>query len=124
MFGVIAFVLLNLFLPFISWQDSLVGAFIGAAPLFILFLLTKGKGMGLGDVKFISTIGLYLGWRLSLLTLFLSFILGGIFGIILLATKIKAKTDAIPFGPWIALAAFISMHWGREIIGWYFGVRW
>lgn len=122
LFGLTAFALLNIFLPFISWEDSLLGAFIGAAPLLILFLLTKGKGMGFGDVKFIGVVGLYLGWKLSLLTLLLSFILGGIFGIILLATKIKNKTDLIPFGPWIALAAFISMYWGNAIISWYLGV--
>ena len=122
LFGVVVFVLLNAFLPFISWGDSFLGAFVGAVPLFTLFLLTRGRGMGLGDVKFMSVIGLYLGWKLSLLTLFLSFILGGIFGILLLATRIKDKTDAIPFGPWIALAAFISMYWGRNIISWYLGL--
>ena len=123
LFGLIAFVPLTVFLPFISWRDSFLGAFVGAVPLLILFLLTKGRGMGPGDVKFMGVIGLYLGWKLSLLTLFLSFILGGIFGILLLATRIKDKTDAIPFGPWIALAAFISMYWGRNIISWYLGVR-
>lgn len=122
LFGLIAFVLLTVFLPFISWRDSFLGAFVGAVPLLILFLLTKGRGMGPGDVKFMGVIGLYLGWKLSLLTLFLSFILGGIFGILLLATRIKDKTDAIPFGPWIALAAFISMYWGSDIISWYLGL--
>ena len=119
LFGVLGYVLLNIIFPFISLTDSLLGALVGGAALFVLFLITKGRGMGFGDVKFIGVIGLYLGWKLSLLTLFLSFILGGFFGIILLATKIKDKKDAIPFGPWIAMATFISMHWGWEIINWY-----
>ena len=118
-FALFTYILFNILTPFIDWKDSLLGALMGMIPLFILFLLTRGNGMGFGDVKFMAVIGLYLGWRQTLLALLLSFILGGFFGIILLISKIKNRNDPIPFGPWIAIAAFISMNWGKEIIDWY-----
>ena len=120
-FGALVFILLNLLFSFIPWKDALLGLIVGMAPLLLLVLLTGGNGMGLGDVKLMAMLGLFLGWKLTLLTLLLSFILGGFFGVVLLMTKIKTRKDPIPFGPWIAMAAFIAMHWGEEIIKLYLG---
>ena len=120
-FGTVAFMLLNLMFSFIPWQDAGLGVIVGMTPLLLLVLLTRGNGMGLGDVKLMAMLGLFLGWKLTLLTLLLSFILGGVFGVLLLATKVKTRKDPIPFGPWIAMAAFIAMHWGEEIIKLYLG---
>jgi len=120
-FGALAFVLLNLLFSFIPWKDAMLGVVVGMTPLLLLVLLTGGNGMGLGDVKLMAMLGLFLGWKLTLLTLLLSFILGGFFGVVLLATKLKTRKDPIPFGPWIAMAAFIAMHWGGEIIKLYLG---
>lgn len=120
-FGAVGFILLNLVFSFIPWQDAGLGIIVGMTPLLLLVLLTRGNGMGLGDVKLMAMLGLFLGWKLTLLTLLLSFILGGIFGVLLLVTKVKTRKDPIPFGPWIAMAAFIAMHWGEEIIKLYLG---
>lgn len=98
--------------------DILWGSVAGGAILFLIALLTKG-GMGGGDIKFMAALGLWLGLKLTLLTLFLSFVIGGIGSLLLLALKIKGRKDFIPFGPFIAVAAFISMLYGHEIITWY-----
>ena len=81
-------------------------------------MLTKG-GMGGGDIKFVAALGLWLGLKLTIVTLFLSFVIGGICGALLLLFKIKSRKDFIPFGPFIAIGAFITALYGVEIIRWY-----
>ncbi|QSX09619.1 prepilin peptidase [Alkalibacter rhizosphaerae] len=120
-FLLVIFVVANLALGFIPWKDAVFGALAGFIPLFLLVLLTGGAGMGMGDVKLMFVLGLYLGLWHTLLTLFLSFIYGGFFGVVLLATKIKKRKDAIPFGPWIALAALTTLYFGSNLISWYLG---
>ncbi|MPW25123.1 prepilin peptidase [Alkalibaculum sp. M08DMB] len=121
-FGLILFIILNLVFSFIPWLDAVLGATVGMVPLLVLVLLTRGNGMGLGDVKLMAMLGLFLGWELALLSLFLSFILGGFLGVVLLITKVKGRKEPMPFGPWIAIATLISMHWGDSIIKWYISI--
>ncbi|MCR1897974.1 prepilin peptidase [Irregularibacter muris] len=113
------FFVFNFSLNFIPWKNAFLGALIGGGFLFILFLFTGGAGMGMGDVKLAGVLGLYLGWTNIILLLLLSFVLGGFFGMLLLALKIKSRKDAISFGPWIAMAAFITLLFGNDIIRWY-----
>jgi prepilin signal peptidase PulO-like enzyme (type II secretory pathway) len=121
-FLLIFFIAFNFMASYIPWKDALFGALAGSLPLFLLVVLTGGAGMGFGDVKLMFVLGLYLGLWSTLLTLFLSFIYGGIFGVLLLATGIKKRKDAIPFGPWIAIAAVTALFLGDGIISWYFGM--
>ncbi|MFZ7120644.1 MAG: prepilin peptidase [Eubacteriaceae bacterium] len=118
-FTLIIFIILNIILGFMPWREALIGALIGMLPLLLIVILTGGKGMGMGDVKLMAVLGLFLGWKLSLLTILLAFVLGGFFGILLLITKIKSKQDAIPFGPWISIGAFIVMFYGETLLNWY-----
>lgn len=69
--------------------------------------------MGGGDIKLLAMIGAFLGWQQSLLTLFLACILGGVIGIMV---KIKTKGSLIPFGPFIAVAAVISLFFSHQLI--------
>lgn len=117
--GIAALIIFNLIFQFVPWKESIMGCVIGALPFLLIVLITGGNGMGMGDVKLMGVIGLYIGWKMALLTVFLSFILGGIIGIILLATKVKSRQDPMPFGPWIALSAFIVMFYGHAILNWY-----
>lgn len=117
LFGFIIFIVLNLFLGYIQWKDAFLGSLIGVGFLFLIALLTGG--MGMGDVKLMTIIGLNLGWQNTILALFLSFMIGGAFGILLLAFKRKGRKDPIAFGPWIAMASFMTILFGQEIINWY-----
>ena len=109
---------INLFMANITLVDMLIASLAGGGSLLFIALLTQG-GMGGGDIKFMAALGLWLGLKLTLLTLFLSFVIGGIGSLLLLAFKIKSRKDLIPFGPFIAVAAFISMLYGDDIIAWY-----
>lgn len=89
-------------------KESLFGALIGGGFLYLIVVLSRG-GMGLGDVKLSAAIGAFLGWRNTIDSLFIAFLLGGIVGIILLISGIKKRKDPIPFGPFIAAGVFISV---------------
>jgi len=76
----------------------------------------KGGVMGGGDVKLLAMIGAFLGWQLVTLTVFLSALSGSIVGIII---KLKKGESYIPYGPYLALGAAISLLWGEKLITWY-----
>ena len=78
--------------------------------------------MGMIDVNLFIPIGMFLGWKLALLALFLAVILGGVTSIVLLILKIKERKSAIPFGPFIAVATYITGFYGNQIISWYFSL--
>ena len=94
-----------------------LGLFIGIilASEFIL----KKQGMGEGDAKLMGVIGLFLGLPNTILTAFLSFILGSIYGIIAMALNKLKPGQEMAFGPFIAIGAMISMLCGDYIISWY-----
>lgn len=111
-------IMINIIIDAPPMWDTVAAAITGGTILLLIAILTKG-GMGGGDIKFVAALGLWLGLKLTLLTIFLSFIIGGIGSLLLLAFKIKSRKDFIPFGPFISIAAFISMLYGTEIISWY-----
>lgn len=81
--------------------------------LFLLFLAiylaTKGRGIGGGDVKLVFPIGLLLGVKPSIIFLYVSFFTGAIVSLMLLATKKRHMKDAIPFGPFLAFGVIIAI---------------
>ena len=113
-------VVINLWLGSVTPLDMLIAGLIGGGLLLIIALVSRG-GMGGGDIKFAAALGLCFGWQYLLLTLLLSFIIGGIGGVLLLVCKIKGRKDFIPFGPFIALGALVSLLYGNHIINWYIG---
>ncbi len=90
-----------------------------AAGVFVFTYFLAGFGFGGGDIKLGTLIGLYLGWPYGLLALFLSFLVGGGAGVVLLALKLKSRKDAIPFGPFLALGAWLALFWGEPLWTWY-----
>ena len=82
--------------------------------IFILITLLGGlvygkEAMGLGDVKLMGALGLYFGWTNIIIVSLISFLIGAVLSIILLIIKIKKTDEYIPFGPFIALGAFITL---------------
>jgi leader peptidase (prepilin peptidase) / N-methyltransferase len=98
------------------WQ-YIFGALLGAGLITLIILLTKG--MGWGDVEICAVCGIFLGLKLTAVTLFFSFVFGGLIGVILIITKLKSRKDYIPFGPYIALAAVVAVLAGDFIVNWY-----
>ena len=72
--------------------------------------------MGFGDVKLMGALGLYFGLSNIIVITLMSFLIGAILSIVLLATKIKKMDEYIPFGPFIVLGTFISIFVPFEII--------
>lgn len=109
-------------LSFVSGQLSIISA-VGAA-LFIVFLIliTRGRGMGFGDVLLAFLFSLIVGFPHSILMVFLSFIFGGAFSAILLLSGKKYFGQALPFGPFMVMAALTSIFYGRQIVDWYFAL--
>jgi leader peptidase (prepilin peptidase) / N-methyltransferase len=90
---------------------------LGACLFFLLlFLITRGKGMGFGDVKFAFLMGLILGFPNIVISLYIAFLTGAIIGIILIVWRKKRMFGtAIPFGPFLVLGTFLALFWGNVI---------
>ena len=86
-----------------------VGAAIAAAGFFLfLVLITRGRGMGTGDVTLAAFLGLWLGWPKILLAVWLAFLIGAIWGIGLILLGRKKFGQTIPFGPFLIAASIIT----------------
>lgn len=113
--------LLNILINKENILYHLMGFALGGGTIFLIVVLSRG-GMGGGDIKLFAAVGIFLGFRLTALALLLSFILGSFAGIVLVLLKRKKINDAIPFGPFIALASVISLFVGEKILAWYLGL--
>ena len=124
--GIVVGLILSFIVPYISFINSVLGALVGGGIILIIAwvgsIIFKKEAMGGGDVKLAAMIGAFLGWRYTIISLFLGFFLGALIGIILIMTKIKKREDAIPFGPFIALGSIITLLWGEKILSWYIGI--
>ena len=93
--------------------NALLGMLFGGGVFLIITLiggLIAGKeAMGFGDVKFMAALGLYFGIINIIVISLMAFLLAAIISIFLLVTKIKKKSEYIPFGPFIVIASFVSM---------------
>lgn len=94
----------------------LLTGFVLAFTFLMLHILTRGRGMGLGDVKLVLFAGMFLGFKLSLVWLFTSFVLGAIVGVILiLASKAKFGKQ-IAFGPFLIVSFFLIVIFGDFLL--------
>ena len=113
-------------LIFSPFQNFIFNRLLGMAAggLFFGFLAfaSRGRGMGMGDVKLAIASGLILGWPDIALAIMLSFLFGGIMGGALLIFGKKEMKDKLPFAPFFVLAAFTTVFFGHGIIGWYFSL--
>ena len=101
-----------------SLTQYLIGILFGFGLFFLLYLLFP-KGIGFGDVKLAGAIGLFLGFKLTILAILLAFFSGAIIGLLLIALGKKTMKDPIPFGPFLAFGAITSLFLGEYIIDWY-----
>jgi len=110
----------------ISPGDAIVGAACGYLSLWSVFwlfkLLTGKEGMGYGDFKLLAVFGALLGWQSLLTIILLSSVVGAIIGIALLSIQGKDKATPIPFGPYLAIAGWITLLWGAQIQAAYFNL--
>lgn len=102
---------------------SLVSALIASGIALVFFglqiLISQGKWVGSGDVRVGIFMGVILGWELLLVALFLSYIIGSIFSLIIVARQKKIFGISIPFAPFLVTGTFLAMFSGHKILQWY-----
>ena len=105
-----------------SLVNSLLGIIAGGGAMFLMGvvgeLIYKKQAVGGGDLKLMAMIGAFLGWKMVLVTFFLAPMFGAGVGIFM---KIKFHKEVIAYGPYLSLAALVSMLWGNRIIDYIFG---
>ena len=115
--------LINLDNTFISIKDAVTGAAVGYMSLFSVFwlfkLLTGKEGMGYGDFKLFALFGAWIGWQLLPILILMASVVGAVVGISLMVFKNHQREQAIPFGPYLAVAGWITLLWGESIWSWY-----
>ena len=102
---------------------SLAGIAIGGGLLWGIaeawYRLRKVEAMGFGDVKMLAMVGAFLGAKLVLLTFVLSSLIGGLVGVVLVATRRADMATRVPFGTMLAFAALVASLYGEELLAWY-----
>jgi leader peptidase (prepilin peptidase)/N-methyltransferase len=102
--------------------SALLGAAVGSGLMAIPHLVTKGRGMGFGDVYLAGLMGLILGFPLVLVGLWVGIMAGGVTAVILLMARRVGRKDAVPFGPFLVVGAMVALIWGDAITGWWLGL--
>ncbi|PIY71509.1 hypothetical protein COY87_05795 [Candidatus Roizmanbacteria bacterium CG_4_10_14_0_8_um_filter_33_9] len=87
-------------------------------PILLIYLLTKGRGMGFGDVKIAFNMGILLGIKSGLLALYFGFIFGAVYSIVLIILKKKKMKSKVAFGPFLILGILIIVVFKEVIYGW------
>lgn len=119
--------LLNTQNMFTDLPSAVYGAVGGYLSLWLVaktfLLLTKREGMGHGDFKLLAVIGAWAGWQVLLPTLLMASFVGAVIGIaIMLGGKLK-RQQPIPFGPFLAIAGWICLIWGKPLLLWWSGAQ-
>lgn len=100
--------------------QALLGAAVGAGFLLVVYgayyLIRKKEGLGMGDVTMMLMVGAFLGWKLTFFTLVTASFIGALVGVCLILIKKKDLQFALPFGTFLAPAAFFALLWGHRIL--------
>lgn len=106
-----------------SFRQVLIGAVAGSGFLLFIygayFLVRRKEGLGMGDVTMLLLIGSFLGWLQTVLTLILASFVGAAVGVFFLTARKKDLKFALPFGTFLAPAAFVALLWGQRIVNAY-----
>lgn len=106
--------------PEITIIQRVVGMVVVSGPLLLITLVIPGA-FGGGDIKLMAASGIFLGWKLSLVSLFLAILTGGFYGIYLLVTRKKGRREHFAFGPFLCAGMAVGFLWGEQLLNWYLG---
>jgi len=101
------------------WYNLLLAAAIGSGFFLLQYAISRGKWIGGGDIRMGALMGCILGWPNVVVGLFLSYIVGSIVAVYLLARKKKKMGSTIAMGTFLAIGTAIAMLWGVDILMWY-----
>lgn len=118
--GIPIFLLLAVFVMDLPLLEAILGILIGGGILYAIAwgyeLLAKREGMGGGDIKLLAMLGAFCGWKSLFFILFVSSFLGALVGITVMLVKGKDLKYAVPFGPFLSLAALGYLFWGEYLL--------
>ena len=101
----------SIFLFLYFFISSLIVGF----PIFLIYFISKEKAMGLGDVYLSAIMGFLFGWKAGLLALYIAFVTGAIFGLLLILLKNKKLKSKIAFGPFLVIGTTIMLFYGDKV---------
>jgi leader peptidase (prepilin peptidase)/N-methyltransferase len=104
------------------WLNHVVAAIFAAAFFGLLILITRGRGMGMGDFKLAIPLGLFFGWPDILLVIVFANVAGAIVGLIAIAVGAKKMKSTVPFGPFLAVGAVVTFFFAYQLFQWYFSI--
>lgn len=97
----------------------LVGAVIGGLWFWVQWLVSRGRWVGTGDIRLGALLGVFLGMPLTLVALFVAYITGSIWAVVLLVRRKVRFGSAIPFGAFLAFAGILTFIFGPAVVSWY-----
>jgi leader peptidase (prepilin peptidase)/N-methyltransferase len=109
--------IINLITDFGNWLNYCLGLVTVSGLFIIIYVVTKGRGIGGGDIKLMAAAGLLLGWQNIILAMAIGATAGSVIHLLLM--KVKGKGHVLAFGPYLSWGIFIAMLTGEEIINWY-----
>ncbi|PIR60446.1 MAG: hypothetical protein COU67_02145, partial [Candidatus Pacebacteria bacterium CG10_big_fil_rev_8_21_14_0_10_44_54] len=98
---------------------TIFGAVAASGFFYTIWLITKRRGIGFGDVKLAAPLGLLLGWPLVWVGLWLATVVGAVVGIVLILFGKAQFGKPIPFGPFLIIGTLLALLWGNNLIAWY-----
>jgi leader peptidase (prepilin peptidase) / N-methyltransferase len=107
-----------------QWIPFILSGIGACVFFFILWLGTRGRGMGFGDVKLSLVLGLLLGYPGIIYALYIAFLTGAVFGVILVIAGIKKLKSHVAFGPFLIAGSIISLQFGANLSSWLKGIIW
>jgi len=116
--GIPVFFLAGVFLMEVPWLEAVLGLLTGGGILLLIAIgyefIAKREGMGGGDIKLLAMLGAFFGWKSLIFLLLVSSLTGALVGIVVMLIKGRDLKYAIPFGPFLCLAALAYIFWGDE----------
>ena len=110
---------LALFGVFTDLQSSVIGAMVGYLCLWSVYqvfrLVTGKEGMGYGDFKLLALLGAWQGWQYLPAIVIMASLVGAVLGIALIAMRGRDRNIPMPFGPFLAIAGWITLLWGEAV---------
>ncbi len=108
------------------WVNKIIATVFGGVFFALLIAVTRGKGMGMGDLKLAIPLGLLFGWPDIIFVMMYGFVAGALVGLISIMRGKNTMKGTVPFGPFLAIGAVVVFFWGFPIVNWYFsalGIR-
>ncbi len=117
---------LSLFGLYTDTTSSVIGAMAGYLVLWGIYhlfkLLTRKEGMGHGDFKLLALLGAWIGWEMLPLVVLLSSVVGAVVGVALILIRGQDRNVPIPFGPYLAIAGWLGLLWGEDLVTMYWSM--